>query len=333
MAVTPQTNATLEEIAQVIRRESSFVLCGHVSPDADCIGSQLTLWHALKALGKQVTCVLVNDVPLPAGLSFMPGAEEMVPAERYQGKPDVFMGIDVPVRERIGEAACSILDSAVTSVTIDHHASKERMCEFAYIDPDSASASMLVWEVVKLLCEKPPVESAYCAYAGLVGDTGGFRYQNSDTAAFEAASELVTYDFDPASVASQLYQNRTLASIKLEAATIEHMAVDSEGTYALSWVTIDEMRAVDAQESDTEPMIDVLRSLTGIRVACMMREKEDEVRVSLRAKDDTDVSALARELGGGGHRAAAGLTLHLPIDEAVSLMKKKLDALLAVSED
>ncbi|MBQ6391738.1 MAG: DHH family phosphoesterase [Eggerthellaceae bacterium] len=328
MAVTPQTNATMEEIAQVIREGSSFVLCGHVGPDADCIGSQLSLWHALKALGKQATCVLVKDVPLPAGLSFMPGAEEMIPAERYQGTPDVFLGIDVPVRGRIGEAACSILDGAATSITIDHHSSNERMCDYAYIDPDSASASILVWEVVKLLCENPPVESAYCAYAGLVGDTGGFRYQNSDAVAFRAASELVTYDFDPASVASHLYQSRTLASVKLAAPAIEHMVINAEGTYALSWVTIEDLQAVEAQESDTEPLIDVLRSLAGIRVACMMREKEDEVRVSLRAKDDTDVSVLARELGGGGHCAAAGLTLHLPIDGAIALMLEKLDALV-----
>ena len=326
MAVTQQTNATLEEIAQVIREGSSFVLCGHVGPDADCIGSQLSLWHALKALGKQATCVLVKDVPLPAGLSFMPGAEEMIPAERYQGTPDVFLGIDVPVRGRIGEAACSILDGAATSITIDHHSSNERMCDYAYIDPDSASASILVWEVVKLLCENPPVESAYCAYAGLVGDTGGFRYQNSDAVAFRAASELVTYDFDPASVASHLYQSRTLASVKLAAPAIEHMVM------LIGSFFVEQISASPAHQADH------CRAHTGEGDrGCPTEQLQPHAThgggaalalLSLRAKDDTDVSVLARELGGGGHCAAAGLTLHLPIDGAIALMLEKLDALV-----
>ena len=86
------------------------------------------------------------------------------------------------------------------------------------------------------------------------------------------------------------------------------------------------------KKADTEPLIDSLRSLRGVRVACMLREQDGKVRGSLRAKDDTDVASLARELGGGGHRAAAGLTLDMPLDAARSIMADKLVALISPAE-
>ena len=131
MTVTPQTNATLREIVRAIEDRDDFVLCGHVSPDGDCLGSQLALWHALRARGKNAACLLVKDDPTPASVSFLPGIDEMIPASLYAGSARTFIGLDVPTRERIGDAACAILDSCSYSITVDHHAAPARMCDFA----------------------------------------------------------------------------------------------------------------------------------------------------------------------------------------------------------
>ena len=331
MTVTPQTNTTLREIAGLISGRDNFVLCGHVSPDGDCLGSQLALWRALRALGKKATCVLVKDDPVPAAVTFLPGIDKMVPAGRFEGTAETFIGLDVPTRERIGESACAILDSCSCSITIDHHAVPERMCDFAYVDPESASTSILVWELVKLICDEPPTESALCAYTGLVTDTGGFRYQNSDAAAFAAASEFVGLGIDPSFVAAKVFQCRSWASLKLESLILGRMVTNAEKTWVLSWVSESDMLNLSARKDDTEELIDSLRSLVGIRVACMLRDQDGAVRGSLRAKDDTDVASLARKLGGGGHRAAAGFTLECGLERAVELLKKELEALVGVA--
>ena len=328
MTTTPQKNTTLEEIAALFRDADDFVICGHVGPDGDCLGSQLALWHALRALGKEATCVLVKDDPVPASVSFLTGVSDMVPASRFEGVAETFIGLDVPTRERIGEAACAILDTCGFSATIDHHAVPERMCDLAYVDPDSASASILVWELVKILCEKPPFESALCSYTGLVTDTGGFRYQNSDSRAFEAAAELVGIGVDPAFVASEVFQCRSWASLKLESLVLERMACNPRRTWVLSWVSESDMEALGAQKDDTEDLVGALRSLAGVRAACILREQDGAVRGSLRAKDDTDVASLARKLGGGGHRAAAGFTLECDLASAIATLEAELDALL-----
>ncbi|MBO4352088.1 MAG: DHH family phosphoesterase [Eggerthellaceae bacterium] len=329
MTTTPQTNTTLEQIAEVLHARDDFVICGHVSPDGDCIGSQLALWHALRALGKNATCVLVKDDPLSADLSFMPGADEMIPAASFDGVACTFVGVDVPTRERIGEAACAILDRCDASVTIDHHEVPGAMCDLVYVDPDSASASVLVWQVVKHLLEEPPSESALCAYTGLVSDTGSFKYQNADATAFACASELVSRGVDPSYVATNVYQNRTLASIRLESLMVSRFELLHGGEVALGWVSAREMEELGAVKADVDELIETLRSLRGVRVACMLREQDGKVRGSLRAKDDTDVAMLARELGGGGHRAAAGLTLDMELEAARPFMREKLVALVS----
>lgn len=327
MATTPQTNTTFDGIADLLRSQDDFVICGHVGPDGDCLSSQLALWHALRALGKNATCILVKDDPIPFDLAFMPGTEEMVPACAFEGAARVFVGVDVPSRERIGIDACAILDACETSITIDHHAADVPMCEHVYVDPDSASASLLVWEVVKRLVEDVPFECALCAYTGLVTDTGGFRYQNADSRAFACASELIELGVDPSYVATQVYQNRTLASVKLESIMASRIVFVHGADVAISWVTADEMASVGAVKADTEPLINTLRSIRGVRIACILREQDGVIRGSLRAKDDTDVASLAKKLGGGGHRAAAGLTLAMTLDEALALMRDELDVL------
>lgn len=328
MSVTPQTNVTLGEVAEFLRRHDDFVLCGHVSPDGDCLGSQLALAHALEKLGKRVSCVLARDEPVSAELSFMPGCEQMVPAARFNGDARTFVGLDVPSRERVADAV-SILDACEASLTIDHHAAEATMCDFVYVDPDAASASTIVWDVVKLLVDEPPFESALCAYVGLVTDTGGFRFQNSDECAFKIAGELVASGVNPADVAARVFQNRTMPSLKLEALVIERMETFCDGSAVISWVGKSDMERYGASKNDAEPLIDAIRSLEGTRVACMLREQDGAVRGSLRSKDATDISVLARKLGGGGHKSASGFTLDVPLDEALELMKTEIAALLA----
>ena len=331
MATTPQTNSTLEDIAQVIRANSSFVLCGHVSPDGDCLGSQLALHHTLKALGKESTLLLVRDDVIDQKLAFMPGADGFVPAQHMLDELpetgqafDVFIGLDVPKRDRVGQAACSILDRCADSVTIDHHAEPSTMANHVHVEPDSASTSIMVWRLCKLLLDTPPVESAVCAYTGLVTDTGGFQFQNTNTEAFLAAADLVAAGVKPFKVSREITQNESLAAIKLQSLAIERMILLQNGQIALSWITADDMRGLNAQKADADGVVGALRSIRGVRVACALREQDGEVRGNLRSKDDSDVSVVAREFDGGGHRGAAGFKLKLPMEDAVSAIEDRL---------
>lgn len=329
MAVTPQTNTTLADITCALMERDDIVICGHVSPDGDCIGSQLALMNALRAKGKRVVCVLADAQPsVDEAFSFLPGFAELKPADEYDGPVGVFVGVDVPTVERIGKGA-ALHARAAFRITIDHHAVDATMADLVYVDPDAAAAALLVWDVAKCLMGEPSAEVAQCAYTGLASDTGRFQYQNTDAACLQEAALMVAAGAEPAYVAREVFQNRRLASVQLEGRAIDRMMLLADGQGALSWLSRSDFEELGATKADAEPIINVLRSIRGVRVACMLREQDGTVRGSFRAKDDTDVSATARAFGGGGHKAAAGFTLNLPLDQAVEIVVAAMEKLVS----
>lgn len=326
MTATPQSNASLADIARELSERDNFVVCGHVSPDGDCIGSALALGHALGSLGKRVACVRADGDALDEALAFLPGFDDIVPASSYDGPCDTFVAVDVPTIERLGAAARLHGDAAFT-VTVDHHATDERMADASFTDPDAASTTMLVWELCRLLGVDRSGAIAQCVYTGLATDTGGFRFSNADEASFRAAADMVAFGADPEGVANCVFQNRTLASYRLEATALSRIAfVGDDESIALSWLEQADFDREGACKADAEPIVSTLRSIRGVRVACVLREQGDVVRGSLRSKDGTDVARIARMFGGGGHVAAAGFTMEGTLGHARDCMARTLEA-------
>ncbi len=323
MSVTEQTNTTLADISQALCAHDRFCICGHVNPDGDCIGSQLALALALRAMGKDVTCVLAQDGEIDQNLECLPGVDELIFAGSYTKSCEVFIAVDVPTIDRLGGAGC-IHDSSDLTITIDHHAAPIAMADMSYTDPDAASTTLLIWQIAKILGVQNTHGLATCCYMGLMTDTGCFQFQNTDAFALGQAAEMVSSGANPSDLARSFYQNRREASVRIEGVAISRLRMLCNGTIAISWVTQDDMLAFDAVKSDVEPLIDVLRSIRGVRVACLLREHSNEVRGSFRAKDDTDVAAIANEFGGGGHKAAAGFSINDTIDNAIEMVSSRL---------
>ena len=328
MTVTPQTNTTLEEIADVLRRADSVIITGHVSPDGDCIGSQLALSHALKSLGKKVTGLLAENSPVDETLSYLPGASELIVAPEEVLTADAFVAVDVPTHERMGRAARHHQACSCT-ITIDHHAVDDRVSDYTYVDPDVAATTMLIWRLAHLLNDAIPREVSQCCYTGLLTDTGGFQFQNADYDAFATAADMVAAGADPVISAQHAYQSISLATMRLSSIAIDRAVFVREGAGVVSWITEKDMARYGACKADLDPLIDTLRSIRGVRIACIVREQDGAIRGSLRAKDATDVSAIARRHNGGGHVAASGFRMEGAIEDAVSTMAAELEAALS----
>ena len=329
MAVTPQSNATLASIAQALCEHDNYLIVGHVSPDGDCLGSQLSLMHALRQLGKSVQCVFASDEKsVSASLSFLPGIDAIIPAEKADFTPCV-IAVDVPTHERMGEAAAALHQRASFTVTLDHHANKEAVSTLNYVDPQQASASCIVWELIGLLGVTRTREIATCAFTGLITDTGSFRYQNANALCFRYASEMMECGVDLPFVCSQIFQRRSLASLRLENTAISRMRLLLDGSLAMTYVTLDDFAQANAVKTDADIIVDTLRSIDGVRVACVLRQGDEaQIRGSLRSKDATDISLFAQAHNGGGHKAAAGMTLQGKVDQVFETIQAELCAYL-----
>ena len=164
---------------------------------------------------------------------------------------------------------------------------------------------MLIWELSKCLRVDNSGDIALCAYTGLVTDTGRFQYQNADSRAFASASEMITAGVDASFVSREVYQNRSEASVLLEACSIKRMKLFCGGQAAISYVTRRDFEMCHAVKADSEALIDTLRSIAGVRVACMLREQGDSIR--------------------GGHKAAAGFSIEGPIEGALVRVEKAIE--------
>ena len=303
-------NSSLEQIAEVLKGAGTIAICGHTTPDGDCIGSQMAAYHALCAMGKTVKCLLARNEALDKSLSFLPGCENMIAAKNYKDTPDVFLALDVPNVGRMGAAAAEVFERSPITITIDHHRSEQPMSDYNFVSPTTASASILVWNLIKCLGVEKTQDIAQCCYHGLVTDTGSFRHQNTSVDCFEYAIDMVNAGANIQKTSEAYFMSRRYESIALEQAALSRLSRGSKKNYAITYVTRDDFKKFKCKKIDAEPIVEVLRSIDGVRVACILREEANKsIRGSFRASDDTDVAQLASFFGGGGHKGAAGFGL------------------------
>ncbi len=312
MAVTPQTNTTLAELAALLRETDDIVVCGHQSPDGDCIGSTLGLVNGLRHLGKRAFGLAVD--PVPENLLFLPGAEELRAPEEFAGECACFVAVDVPNLARM-KGAAALHEAAALTLRVDHHAYPERVSDYSYTDPDAVSASVLVWELLGHLGAQTP-QAATCCFTGTVTDSGRFSYQNANAQAFTAAGEMIAAGAQPSLVSKSLFEADRLQVLQIEARALEHLTIYAEGNFGITYLSAADFAEFDAVPADAEHVVDNLRRVKALQVLCCLREQGDVVRASFRAKNEVDVSAVARTFGGGGHVPAAGATLECALDEA-----------------
>lgn len=315
--------ASLEEIGRACQSLDGFSVCGHVNPDGDCLGSVLGMTHILRSMGKEVQPLIATSEPLGEPFTGMPGADGLIEASEAHPTP-VFITVDAAADERLGEEAAELRAASDCQIVIDHHEVSDCMADMCHIDPQAPSATCLVWELACVSDVPLTCELASCCYTGLMTDTGRFQYQNTDARAFRLAAQMKECGVDVALISQQFFQNKPLAAVRMEALATERLELLANGDIALSWITQEDLARLDAKRDDCEGVINVLRSIRGVKIACVLKDYGECIRGSLRSKDGTDVSRIAARFGGGGHKAAAGFTLKFPLDEAMTVVQQAL---------
>ncbi|KXB63432.1 bifunctional oligoribonuclease/PAP phosphatase NrnA [Olsenella sp. DNF00959] len=327
----PEQEERFASIASAMEAAGSIAICAHTNPDGDALGSGLALAAALRAKWpeKEVVSLLADPEPIPRLYDFLPFADTLVHAADYDGAPDLFVSVDLSDVARLhdGEA---VMRRARRSAIMDHHPCEEPYTDLALIRPDAAAAGVIVAEFALHLGVRITPQMAQCLFCALSTDTGRFQYQNADAEAFSVASLLVDAGASPSEVSLNVYQNYSLPFLHLKSAVMGRITTFAEGKVAYSYATAADLERTGASPDECDGLIDVVRSVAGSEVALFLKELPDgRVRGNLRSKSDLDISGIARELGGGGHRAAAGFTIKSDLDEVLSAALPRLVALFS----
>lgn len=329
--VKESDRAGFEAIAALMEDAQTICVCAHLNPDGDALGSVLGLAGVIEGRwpAKTVSCLLADPDPVPRIYQFLPGSERLVPAVAYEGDPDLFISVDLSTPSRLLDAE-AVLGRAKKSAIIDHHPCEEPLADAYVVRPSAAAAGILVAEFAEAVGAEITTDIAQCLFCALMTDTGRFQYQNSDTEAFAVASHLVDHGASPATIALNVYQSFRLSYLHLQAAVMGRIVSFEQGRIAYSYTTIADLERTGASLDECDGLVDVVRSVEGSEVALFLKEVPGgKVRGNLRSKTGFDISGVARELGGGGHRAASGFTMEGSVDEVLAVALPKLRALVA----
>ena len=321
------TQADVEAVIDELRSGDRFLLTTHENPDGDALGSLLALHSVLGQLGKDsVMFLAAKEFPLPVEYRFLPLAEVFhEPPADVVDRTLVFL--DCGNVDRTPEGF--LRDPEARSVNIDHHHDNTRFGTINLIDVDVSSTAEIVHDLAKELGAEITPEIAAALYVGLVTDTGRFSYENTAAATHRTAAELIEAGVNVGDTYRRLYERIPLEKLRLVARAIEKIQRLDECQLAVTYVSDADYADTGASEILTEGIIDHVRALEGTRVAAVVRDRGEGAgtarKVSLRSTDgETDVSAIARGHGGGGHARAAGFSTDLSYEEIVEALCAEL---------
>jgi bifunctional oligoribonuclease and PAP phosphatase NrnA len=315
-------------LAEAADARATVVLAGHVQPDADALGSTLSLAEGLRRRGARVLATFPDPFTLPASLGWLPGAEGLVPSSAVPSSPDVFVSLDAASPSRLGELAV-LLDNAGTSVVIDHHASNPGFGDVGLVDGSAPATVSLVADLLDELGIAIDPQLATCLYAGLSADTGSFRFGNTRPDTHELAARLLATGIDHSAISRRLFDTAPFGWLGLLSVVTGRAVLEPDVGSGLVWTWSSAAEAAEhgLPAEQLEALVDVVRSTQEADVACVLKGQEDgSWSVSLRSRGRTDVARVAMALGGGGHAAAAGYSSAADRESTVAALRTELSA-------
>jgi phosphoesterase RecJ-like protein len=300
----------IDRILEGIQQSRTFCIVGHIRPDGDCVGSQLGLTLALRAEGKQVVCW--NQDEIPDKYRFL-DPDRVVQKPKAGMQFDCVIATDAASFERLGTVGEHLGDRKLF-INIDHHESNTRYADINWVSAREPSSGELIFRLLKTARWPISKQIADCLFTAVSTDTGSFQYSTTRPGTYHVAGELVHRGADLATICDEVYQSYPVSRVKLLRHVYSSFKLTHQDKIAYFWLKKADFARAGADSSESEGLIDHIRAIAPVVVACVFEEIEPgTTRISLRSKSDkVNVNEIAAQFGGGGHSAAAGARIAGP---------------------
>lgn len=316
-----------KELIDIFTEKEKFLILSHLTPDGDAFGSSVALKFLLEQLYKKAD--IYSELPLPSQYKFLPGTENikninLLSVEGF----DVLVLVDCNNPSRVSydeEIVEKIKKFSGSKVVIDHHIEDNAFQDFEcvkWIEPEVAATAIMIYYLFRSMGGEITPEIATNLYTGIIVDTGNFQFDNTDDKVLSIASELVRAGANPSYIYQQCFESWSIERFKLFIRMLN--SVEIIPPVALACINRSDFKETFTTEHDTERFVEFLRILKNVKITALFREIEKgSFKVSLRSKGDFDVSIVARQFGGGGHKNAAGYRIKASFEEArIKLLEK-----------
>jgi bifunctional oligoribonuclease and PAP phosphatase NrnA len=321
-------------IKDLIAASPVIVVTTHHNPDGDAIGSALAMAALLKRTGKEAIVVVPNDYP--SFLKWMPGNDKVLiyqqeaeKAEDFILHADLIFCLDYNALDRTGKMEKCLRKSPAKKILIDHHLNPV-MSDFDFhlsLVPVS-STSELIYRFIEGCSWGSLVddEVATGLFVGIMTDTGSFSFACNYPETFQTAAALLRTGINAETIHRMVYDTYSESRLRLLGFCLsEKLTVLPEFSTAYIALSRAELERFNYQVGDTEGIVNYALSIDKIKIAVLLTERKDRIRISFRSKGDLSVNKIANEhFNGGGHRNAAGGDSYVGIDETINKLKKVL---------
>jgi phosphoesterase RecJ-like protein len=326
-----------DEVLDLLQATKRAIVISHVNPDADAYGSSCGLAQGLRAFGSNVQ--VFNESGYIPRYAVIPGASQVTKEiPTTLSADDLVIVCDCGAIERVGELFLPIIRGAARLVNIDHHTANSLFGHANYVVDGASSTSELVFHLLRSLEHRTgrsdiiTPECAKCLLAGIIGDTGSFRYPSTSATTFRVAGELVDRGARPDILTQELFANLSLAAVRLQAEAMSGVALQEGGAFAEVVVTQDMLKRVGAELLDADSLAERARDIEGVKVSALFKQDVDMWRVSLRSRQGAvDVAQVAQQFGGGGHKPAAAFRWRKDLETLQVELRAKIREALAAT--
>ena len=315
---------TKTEICDAIHARRKFLISSHARPDGDSIGSQLAMYYALEALGKEAR--IVNADPPPDHYREFPGVGHIeITRSVRETDAEALIVMESGDLARTGVAG---LEGRFT-INIDHHQGNTYYGALNWVDLSAAACGEMVFDVIEALGVPLTIEIATHIYLAILTDTGSFHYSNITPKTFDICRRTTEAGVNAAAMARRVFDQNSFGKLKLIGALLAQMDLLDGGRLAAMYLNDDILNATGTTYNDTEGLINLPLTAREIRAVVFFKLGADgDIHISMRSKYDVDVRAVAARHGGGGHKNAAGFRVRGPLDAVrESVVKEVAEAI------
>ena len=312
-------------LKETLQGVKTAAILGHIRPDGDCIGSCLALYNYIETYFPEIQAKVYLQDFMPEFL-MLKNADKIEHCVDEDLAYDVCFSLDSADKERHGEFV-KYFDAAKKTVGIDHHISNQGFAQEHLILPDASATAEMMYELIGK--EQLTKEIAECIYLGMAHDTGVFQYSNASPKTFRAVADLLETGIDASRIVDETFYQKSYVQNQILGQTLQESVLHLDGKVISGVVTRKDMEHYGVTPKALDGIVSQLRYTRGVEVAVFLYELENgSHKVSMRSNGKVNVSAIAGELGGGGHVKAAGCEVlgesHEVLEKLLGLIEKQL---------
>ncbi|MBQ8803621.1 MAG: DHH family phosphoesterase [Tyzzerella sp.] len=310
---------------RALSEAKTVAIGGHVRPDGDCVGSCMGLYQYIKNNYPEIA-VDVYLEEIPDSFHMIEVTKEIKHEVQEDKIYDLFIALDCGDAGRLGFSEC-LFENARTTLCVDHHISNRAFADENYIVPEASSTSELIYRLLDK--ESITTEIAECLYLGIVHDTGVFQYSCTAPETMETAADLMRKNIRANEIIDKTFYEKTFAQNKILGKALTDSSLLLDGKAIAACITKEMMEEIGVTPKDLEGIVSQLRVTKGVEVAIFLYETGTaEYKVSLRATgtSNIDVSKVAQNFGGGGHKKAAGVTMKGKPEDILGQLVEQIQA-------